>query len=182
MRIFTRVILSYLIVMTTFVLIIFSVYKLIQYSELTMQADAKHFESLDLADSICQSSEDLTKMARSYLATGDKKYKQYFYDILAIRQGEKARPTNYNDLYWNFIVGNKTFKEKSGKKESLDNVLKSAGITERELNKLQEAEELSNKLAVLESKALRRQKNQINLAHLHHKQFFTVLNTMLQKA
>lgn len=153
MRIFTRVILSYLIVMTTFVLIIFSVYKLIQYSELTMQADAKHFESLDLADSICQSSEDLTKMARSYLATGDKKYKQYFYDILAIRQGEKARPTNYNDLYWNFIVGNKTFKEKSGKKESLDNVLKSAGITERELNKLQEAEELSNKLAVLESKA-----------------------------
>ena len=45
-----------------------------------------------LADELLQSSDDLTRMARSYVITGDIKYKRYFGEIYDIREGKQPRP------------------------------------------------------------------------------------------
>ena len=55
--------------------------------------DAEHQKnrSLELANELFQSSEDLTKMARSYVITGDSIYEQFFFEILDIRNGKRPR-------------------------------------------------------------------------------------------
>ena len=42
------------------------------------KAQTNRHESLQLADELRQSSDDLTRFARTYVTTGDKKYKKYF--------------------------------------------------------------------------------------------------------
>ncbi|MGL5741816.1 MAG: hypothetical protein ACRCXC_04350 [Legionella sp.] len=46
-----------------------------------------------------QSSDDLTDMARMYIITGEKKYRDYYDEIMAIRNGTSPRPINYDELY-----------------------------------------------------------------------------------
>ena len=48
-------------------------------------AEARRSESLRLAYELRQTSDDLTRMARSHVATGDPRYLTWFREILAIR-------------------------------------------------------------------------------------------------
>jgi CHASE3 domain sensor protein len=52
------------------------------------------FQALLLADELLHTSDDLTRMARSYVITGNPIYKRYFLEILNIRKGVIARPLN----------------------------------------------------------------------------------------
>ena len=67
-------------------------------------AETGRFASRALADELRQSSDDLTRMARQYAATGDERYKGYFDAILAIRNGTAPRPERYGDVYWDLVV------------------------------------------------------------------------------
>ena len=67
-------------------------------------AEARHYASYKLADELRQSSDDLTRMARTYVVTGDPVYEEYFRRILAIRNGEAPRPEGYDGIYWDFVV------------------------------------------------------------------------------
>lgn len=73
--------------------------------------DANDFrqKSLLLADELRQSSQDLTYLSRSYVVNGGPHYKKYYQDILAIRDGRKARPTatEMPNLYWALAAANK---------------------------------------------------------------------------
>ena len=51
-------------------------------------AEARRYASYQLVDELRQSSDDLTRMARTYVVTGDPIYEEYFRQILAIRNGE----------------------------------------------------------------------------------------------
>ena len=55
-------------------------------------SEIRRFESYKLADQLRQSSDELTRFARTYVVTGDPVYEQHFHDVLAIRDGEKPRP------------------------------------------------------------------------------------------
>ena len=58
------------------------------------QAEVRRYQSYKLADGLRQTSDDLTRMARLYVATGDARYRTYFEQILAIRDGGRhARST-----------------------------------------------------------------------------------------
>ncbi len=59
--------------------------------------------SLLLADELRQSSDDLTRMARTYVVTGDGLYLRHYQEILAIRDGRAARPVRYDDVYWDLV-------------------------------------------------------------------------------
>ncbi len=111
------------------------------------------FESHKLANQIRHSSDDLTRMARTYVATGDKKYKAYFQEILAIRNGTAPRPLNYNQVYWDFVIGNGVRPEGFGEPISLLSMLKELGLSSQEIAKLEEATKFSDDLASLENKA-----------------------------
>ncbi|MFA7317354.1 MAG: hypothetical protein WC029_07310 [Sulfuricella sp.] len=66
------------------------------------QIDRAHevrHQSYLLADTLRQSSDDLTRMARTYVVTGNPVYKNYYQDILDIRDGKKARPEKYENVY-----------------------------------------------------------------------------------
>ena len=52
-----------------------------------------------LGDELRQSSDDLTRMVRTYVVTGDPVYKQYYQDILDIRDGKRPRPEQYQNVY-----------------------------------------------------------------------------------
>lgn len=49
----------------------------------------RRYQSYLLADELRQSSDDLTRFARTYVVTQDRKHEQMYWKILAIRNGEK---------------------------------------------------------------------------------------------
>ena len=70
------------------------------------QADAENrrTESFLLADSMRQSSNELTNMVRLYVSTGDPRYRGYYDEILAIRSGTAPRPRGYDSSFWDRVL------------------------------------------------------------------------------
>ncbi|HTJ54753.1 MAG TPA: hybrid sensor histidine kinase/response regulator, partial [Nitrosospira sp.] len=79
------------------------------FHELTIReeingGERRRYRALLLADELQQSSDNLTRMARAYVITGDAKYKRYFAEIYDIREGKRPRPLNYSPAYWHLVV------------------------------------------------------------------------------
>jgi CHASE3 domain sensor protein len=53
-----------------------------------------------LAGELRQSSDDLTRFARSYAVTGDDEFKARYQAVLDIREGKADRPQGYEHVYW----------------------------------------------------------------------------------
>jgi methyl-accepting chemotaxis protein len=62
-------------------------------------ASESRYQSYLLADELRQSSDDLTRLGRTYTISGDDKYEKMYFDVLDIRNGIKAGPENYNQIY-----------------------------------------------------------------------------------
>ncbi|MES9964028.1 MAG: diguanylate cyclase [Candidatus Sedimenticola sp. 20ELBAFRAG] len=118
------------------------------------EAENRRFVSFKLADELRQSSDDLTRMVRTYVVTGDPVYEQYFNEILAIRDGNAPRPESYDGIYWDFITALPERGDIEGSKESLVHRMRLQGFTELELIKLEEAKFLSDDLTNLENEAM----------------------------
>ena len=89
------------------VLAIATAYVLVRQGRATERlnrAISRNHTSNRLADQLRQSSDDLTRMVRTYAATGDSRFEDHFYTILAIRDGEAPRPVQYDRIYWDFKV------------------------------------------------------------------------------
>jgi two-component system sensor histidine kinase/response regulator len=113
------------------------------------------FESYQLADQIRRGSEDRTRFARSYAATGDPRFEQYYQDVLAIRNGQKPRPEQYGQrVYWDFIVGGGHSTQADGQAVSLQQLMRQAGFTGEEFAKILEAQASSDELLRTEAIAL----------------------------
>ncbi len=112
------------------------------------------FESYLLADELRQSSDDMTRFVRSYVVTGDPKYKRMYYEVLAIRKGKKRRPEHYNRIYWDFIAADIPVKTRPGQALSLQARMSRLGFSDAEFHKLSEAQRLSDALAKRENAAM----------------------------
>src|SRR5262245_37148346 len=117
-------------------------------------AEARRYHSYKLADELRQSSDDLTRMARLYVVTGDPRYRQYFDEILAIRDGHAPRPLDYGNIYWDFVIGWGKPPRRAGTAMSLEQLMREARFTSDELALLQEAKHRSDALVALESRAM----------------------------
>jgi len=106
-----------------------------------------------LANKLRQSSDDLTELSRLYVITGEKKYRNYYNETLAIREGTSPRPVNYDELYWDLIIGN-NLPQSYGPAKSLAAMMLEHHFTLKEFSLLTEAENQSNKLAETEIKAM----------------------------
>jgi methyl-accepting chemotaxis protein len=93
-----------------------------------------------------QSSDDLTRLARTYVVTGDAKYEQQYMDILDIRNGKKPRPQNYERIYWDFVAAGNSKPRPDGETIALSELMKRAGFTDQEFGKLKEAQNNSDAL------------------------------------
>ena len=118
------------------------------------EAADRRYQSYLLADELRQSSDDLTRMARTYTVTGDPKFKEYFDRILAIRGGDAPRPVDYHNIYWDFVSATDVPPRVDTPPRSLKRLMKEAEFTETEFALLQETENESNELVDLENRAM----------------------------
>ena len=112
------------------------------------------YESYLLADQLRQSSDDLTRLARTYVVTGDAAYERQYWDVLAIRNGEKPMPVAPHRIYWDFVAAGEQKPRPDGRTVALQALMKEAGFTEEEFARLQEAQANSDGLVGLETTAM----------------------------
>ncbi|MFM1902396.1 MAG: hypothetical protein RLZZ440_296 [Planctomycetota bacterium] len=98
------------------------------------QAQANRYESYRLAHELRRSSDELTRLARTYVVTGDDDYERQYWHVLAVRNGEAARP--------------------DGRTVALRMLMERQGFTPAEFAKLKEAEDNSNALVTTETIAM----------------------------
>ncbi|MFM5149674.1 methyl-accepting chemotaxis protein [Aeromonas hydrophila] len=120
------------------------------------QSYQQRYQSYLLADELRQSSDDLTRLGRTYVITKDPAYEQQYMRILAIRNGEQNRPQGYNRIYWDFVAANgQNPRPDSQVRRGLIDLMKDTGFTEEELAKLNEAKNNSDALVNTEVAAFK---------------------------
>ncbi len=117
-------------------------------------ANEQRVFSLKVIGELRQSSDDLSRMARSYIATGEHRYKNHFDEIIAIRNGQAARPINYYQVYWDLVDDNNLRPRPAGSRIALLDLAENAGFTPTELAALQQAKIQSDALALNDIKAM----------------------------
>lgn len=106
----------------------------------------QRYLSYQRADELRQSSDDLSRLARAYVVTGNSLYKQIYNEVIAIRKGDKPRPENYHMVYWDLVTDFSVRPRENGKAIALSDMMKSLGFTDKEFGFLQKAADNSNQL------------------------------------
>ncbi|ARW82822.1 methyl-accepting chemotaxis protein [Aeromonas salmonicida] len=120
------------------------------------QSYQQRYQSYLLADELRQSSDDLTRLGRTYVITKDPAYEQQYMRILAIRNGEQNRPEGYNRIYWDFVAASgQNPRPDTSLRRVLIDLMKDAGFTDGELAKLNEAKNNSDALVSTEVAAFK---------------------------
>lgn len=104
-----------------------------------VKSQENRYQSYLLADELRQSSDNLTRLARTYVVTNDIKYEQMYNDILDIRNGKKPRPQSYERIYWDFISNDGKKTRPDGNTIVLQDLMKQQGFTDEEFAKLKQA-------------------------------------------
>ncbi len=130
------------------------VYFIHKQNEQVKDIQNKKIKSLLLTYELRQSSDDLTRLARTYVVTANEDYEKMYWDILKIRNGEISRPKDYHRIYWDFVIAYKDKPNETGKAISLKELMEEAGITKEEFKLLEEAKNNSDGLVNLETIAM----------------------------
>ena len=110
--------------------------------------------SFRLANELHQTSDDLTLMARSYVATGNSIYKEYYQEILDIREGKKPRPNDASGVYWDLVLENGQRPLATDPPAALLDLMKQSGIGPAELEVLSASKAASDALTLTERAAM----------------------------
>jgi methyl-accepting chemotaxis protein len=129
-------------------------------SELADEAAARRYRSYLLADELRQSSDDLTRLARTFVVSGDAKWEKQYFEILDIRNGKLPRPSHYERIYWDFRAAGVNAAPPTGESVPLLDLMQQAGFTQGELSKLAEAKANSDDLVRTETIAMNMVKGQ----------------------
>jgi methyl-accepting chemotaxis protein len=131
-----------------------ALYRVRQTQAQVSLANEVRYQSYILADELRQSSDDLTRLARTYVVTGDARYERQYLDILDIRSGKKPRPQNYERIYWDFVAAGDAAPRPAGETVALAELMKRAGFSDEEFARLKQAEANSNALVKTEVVAM----------------------------
>ena len=144
----------------TALFLVFALYKVGALNDHLAEVNLNRFTSYLLADELRQSSDDLTRLARTYVVSGDPEWEKQYFEILDIRNGKKPRPLQYERIYWDFRAAGIDPGHGSGEALSLLERMKRAGFSEAEFAKLQEAQANSDDLVNTETVAMNLVKGQ----------------------
>ncbi|ATB70610.1 Autoinducer 2 sensor kinase/phosphatase LuxQ [Sulfurospirillum diekertiae] len=135
----------------------FVVFIINDYNQAILQLESAYkmqHKSFVLANELRQSSDDLTRVARTYIVTGKMMFKKQFQTILDIRDGLIPRPKNYNRIFWDFYTLDGSEPVFDGNAISLKTLMKEAGFEQKELDLLYDSKAKSDQLTYLETKAM----------------------------
>ncbi|MGE4424556.1 MAG: transporter substrate-binding domain-containing protein [Pseudodesulfovibrio sp.] len=110
--------------------------------------------SLNLAWELKQSSDDLTRFARTYVVTGDPRFEGYFRSILAIRDGKQPHPAKFSPFYWDFVAAGQMEPDQGGEVYSIEQRMRDLRLSKKERYLLSEAKRESDDLTNLEDTAM----------------------------
>jgi len=135
------------------VLLEYLVIRLNHYEAELTTAEDDRFSLVAEADVLRQSSDDLTRSARTYVVTGDERYREHYFKILAIRNGEAPRPLDYGGIYWDLVEPVREQRHPDGNAIALKETMNALPYAAEEEGKLILAENNSNDLVNLEVEA-----------------------------
>ncbi len=127
------------------------------YTEKAIElANRERQSALQLLTQLRQSSDDLTQMVRLYVLTGDPRYKQYYQNILDIRNGKIPRPEAYTYSYWDLVIaGDLAPPAENDKGIPLADLMQQSGFTKEEISNLLAAKNNSDALTKIEFEAMK---------------------------
>jgi diguanylate cyclase (GGDEF)-like protein/PAS domain S-box-containing protein len=138
------------------VLVLFGVFAAYVQSEKQVdRANERRFSTVQIGEELRQSSDDLTRMVRTYVVTGDLVFRQRYLDVLAIRDGRKPRPAPIGSIYWDLLdqpSGAPAYAEQPAK--PLMELISEQGVSSEELAHLAQAKQRSDELAKIELHAI----------------------------
>jgi signal transduction histidine kinase/DNA-binding response OmpR family regulator/HPt (histidine-containing phosphotransfer) domain-containing protein len=111
--------------------------------------------AMSLVGELRQETEQMTHLVRAYTSTGQTRYLTYYYDILAVRLGEKPQPENYvPGAYWDMAIAGEIQHRfpPQGERRSLAERMKSLGFSAeefRELDKVTAATEAMKQIEMI---------------------------------
>ncbi len=121
------------------VLLLVGIWSLHHAASGVTEAQDRRTTSLLLADELRQSSDDLTRLARTFVVTGEAKWEEQYFAILDIRNGKKPRPPGYEKIHWDFLAaGQQPQRTGAPTTRALLDMMKDAGFTEAEFAKLKD--------------------------------------------
>lgn len=116
--------------------------------------DVRH-RSFLLADELRQTSDDLTRMARTYVVTTEPKYRSAYDTIVGIRDGKLPRPLGYASIYWDrVLVHGEPEGAQVNRPVALLDLMREAEFTPQEIDDLARAKQQSDALIQTELKAM----------------------------
>lgn len=131
-------------------------FELRQASQAVSDTEARRITSYQLAMELRQSSDDLSRLARSFVVTEQADYERQYHQVLDIRAGLSPRPASYHVVYWDLV--NPTNPEAprgdTGIAISLDELMQRAGFPKNEMDLVLKAEASSNALSAIETRAM----------------------------
>lgn len=121
-----------------------------------VDAYRQHHETYVVAARMRQSTNDLTRLARTYVVTGNKKFEDQYLKILDTRDGKFPEPENYDRVYWDyFTVDGQEPPAKLTEPISYDEVIQRAELNGPEKEQLSQARQKSDELAKFEQSVFR---------------------------
>ncbi len=142
------------LLLVTVLVLVFTQWKQHQATEAISRAHQQRYTSFKLATELRQSSDDLTRLARTYVVSGDPKWEKQYNEILDIRSGKKPRPGGYDDIYWDFRAADMDVPGQQGESIGLLDMMKREGFSDAEMAKLAEAAQNSTNLVNTEVLAM----------------------------
>jgi methyl-accepting chemotaxis protein len=136
-------------------LLLVAIWQVGRANQEVVAANEARYVSAMLADELRQSSDDLTRLARTFVVSGDEKWEHQYFEILDIRNGKAPRPPHYEKIYWDFrAVGDVPARAGTPTQVALLERMKQAGFTTAEFDKLKEAAGNSDDLVRTETIAM----------------------------
>ena len=118
------------------------------------RANEARLNSFLLADELRHSSDDLTRMVRTFVATGDPVYLNRYQEILDIRDGRRPRPVDYQNIYWDLVTADDQRPRPFGPAVAFLERISAAGFTDAEVALLMQAKARSDAQAEIEKTAM----------------------------
>lgn len=125
---------TYLITTTCLIILIGLIFKLVDNQIDLSNHSANRYQSYQTAIELRKSSDDLTRLARTYVSTGNSIYEDQYWEILNVRNGISPRP--------------------DGSKIPLLNIMKNLKFSQSEFDLLSQSEINSNELVNTETRAM----------------------------
>lgn len=149
----TRVLMFFIVLLTLLAVLMGALWMMLSNAEQSSAIRTRQLDSIRLAEELRHSSDDLTRMARTYVVTGDERFKDYFNLITRIRDGQEPRPENYQNVFWDFVTADHRYAPSLNDPVSIIQLMAHLKFSQAELAKLQNAKSLSDHLIALEEQA-----------------------------